>query len=271
LPLFVLGTPIGNLSDVSPRVREVLTSVDVIFAEDTRVTRKLISALDLQAPPIERYRGHEQTRFADACVERVARGDSVALVCDAGTPSVSDPGLELVRLCHERDLPVSTIAGPSAVACAISVSGFDAVPFHFLGFPPRKAGRARHWIREAGALGGTLVVYESPRRTLAFLRHVALELPDRDVCLCRELTKLHEEILRLPVADMVDLLQGRDEIRGEVTLVIGPGEPPAQKAPLETGPELRSIAAALAQRWGVPRREAYQHLLELERSIEPGR
>lgn len=271
MPLFVLGTPIGNLSDVSPRVRELLETADVIFAEDTRVTRKLLSALGLQAPSIERYRGHEQARFAEACADRVATGSNVVLVCDAGTPSVSDPGLELVRICHERDLPVSTVPGPSAVACAISVSGFDAVPFHFLGFPPRKAGKAREWIREAGALGGTLVVYESPRRTLAFLRHLADELPDREICLCRELTKLHEEVLRLPVLDLIQELEGRDEIRGEVSLVIGPGEPPAQLAPVETGPELRSIAAALAQRWGVSRRDAYQRLLELERTIEPCR
>ncbi len=271
MPLFVLGTPIGNLSDVSPRVRETLGGADVIFAEDTRVTRKLLSALDIPAPTIERYRGHEQEGHAEVCADRVAAGGSVVLVCDAGTPSVSDPGLELVRLCHERSLPVETVAGPSAVACAISVSGFDAVPFHFLGFPPRKKGKARQWVREAGALGGTFVVYESPRRTVAFLRLLASELPGREVCLCRELTKLHEEVLRLPVADLVEDLESREGLKGEVTLVVGPGEGPAEKPQVEAGPELRSIAAALAQRWGVSRREAYQRLLELERTIEPGR
>ena len=193
------------------------------------------------------------------------------LVCDAGTPSVSDPGIEVVRICHERGFPVETVAGPSAVACAISVSGFDAVPFHFLGFPPRKKGKARQWIREAGALEGTFVVYESPRRTVAFLRLLAAELPGREVCLCRELTKLHEEVLRRPVADLLCELEAREGLKGEVTLVVGPGEGPAEKVQAETGPELGSIAAALAQRWGVSRREAYQQLLELERSIEPGR
>lgn len=267
MPLFVLGTPIGNLSDVSARMREVLEQADLVAAEDTRVTRKLFSALGIPAPRIERYRGHEQERNLRPLLERIEAGERVVLVSDAGMPAVSDPGAELARVCHERGLPVYAVPGPSAVACAVSVSGLPAIPFHFLGFPPRKPGPLLRWVRTHAALPGTLVLYESPRRLLALVEVLAQELPDRKVCLCRELTKRHEEVLLLPVQALLEALREREEIKGEVTLVIGPGLPPKQES-VETGPELRSIAAALAQRWGVPRREAYQRLLALESEDE---
>jgi len=254
---------------VSPRVLEVLGAADCIAAEDTRVTRKLLSAMNVTAPHIERYRGHEHEGRAEPLADRVEAGENVVIVSDAGTPAVSDPGAELVRLCHQRGLPVHAVPGPSALACALSVSGLPPLPCHFLGFPPRKSGPLRRWIRLHGSLPGTLVAYESPRRTVAFLDLLAQELPDRQVCLCRELTKRHEEVLCLPVKDLLEELQGREEIRGEVTLVIGPGAAPASET-RETGPELRSIAAALGERWGVPKREAYQRLLELESTLDIG-
>jgi 16S rRNA (cytidine1402-2'-O)-methyltransferase len=267
MPLFVLGTPIGNLSDVSARMREVLAEADLIAAEDTRVTRKLLSALGIPAPRIERYRGHEQERNLRTLVERIEAGEKVVLVSDAGMPAVSDPGAELARACHERGLPVHAVPGPSAVACAVSVSGLPPTPFHFLGFPPRKPGPLRRWVRLHAALPGTLVLYESPRRVVALAEILAEELPDRMACLCRELTKRHEEVLMLPVQALWEDLRARDTIKGEVTLVVGPGLAPKQES-VETGTELRSIAAALAKRWGVPKREAYQRLLALESEDE---
>ena len=192
----------------------------------------------------------------------------MVLVSDAGMPAVSDPGVELARACHERGLSVHAVPGPSAVACAISVSGLPPNPFHFLGFPPRKPGPTRRWVRLYAALPGTLVLYESPRRVVALVGILADELPDRWVCLCRELTKRHEEVLMLPVQALLDELRSRQEIKGEVTLVIGPGLSPKREA-VEPGTDLRSIAAALAERWGVSKREAYQRLLALESEKEP--
>ncbi len=268
MPLFVLGTPIGNLSDVSARMREVLEEADLVAAEDTRVTRKLYSALGIPAPRIERYRGHEQERNLRPLLERVEAGEKVVLVSDAGMPAVSDPGAELARACHERGLPVHAVPGPSAVASAVSVSGLPPTPFHFLGFPPRKPGPLRRWVRLHGALPGTLVLYESPRRLVALAEILAEELPDRVACLCRELTKRHEEVLMLPVQALWEDLRERDAIKGEVTLVIGPGLPPKRET-VEPGTDLRSIAAALAERWGVPKRDAYQRLLARESTEEP--
>jgi 16S rRNA (cytidine1402-2'-O)-methyltransferase len=267
MPLFVLGTPIGNLSDVSARMRDVLEEADLVVAEDTRVTRKLFSALGIPAPRIERYRGHEQARNLRPLLKRVEAGERVVLVSDAGLPAVSDPGVEFARACHDRGLPVHAVPGPSAVASAISVSGLPPTPFHFLGFPPRKPGPIRRWVRLYASLPGTLVLYESPRRVVALAEIMAEELPDRVACLCRELTKRHEEVLLLPVQALWEDLRAREEIKGEVTLVIGPGLPP-KKESVEVGTDLRSIAAALAERWGVPKREAYQRLLALELESE---
>ncbi len=260
----MVATPIGNLEEVSPRVRRVLGEASVIAAEDTRVTRKLLGALGIPCPELFSYRGHDEAQRAERLLDRVA-AESVVLVSDAGTPAVSDPGQQLVRLCLKQGLPVQIVSGPSAVAAAVSGSGLAPVPFQFLGFPPRKAGPLRQWLRRFGSYPGSLVLFEAPVRTLATVRALAEVFPDREVTMCRELTKLHEELLLLPVADLLADLQARERIRGEVVLVVGPGEAPADegKAAAELG-NLKQIAAALAERWGCTKREAYQRLLALE-------
>ncbi len=260
----MVATPIGNLEEVSPRVRRVLAEADLIAAEDTRVTRKLLGALGIPCPELVSYRGHDEVARAERLLERVA-DQNVVLVSDAGTPAVSDPGQQLVRLCLKRGLAVQVVSGPSAVAAAISGSGLAPVPFQFLGFPPRKAGPLRQWLKRFGGFPGSLVLFEAPVRTVATVRALAEVFPDREVTLCRELTKLHEELLLLPVAELLADLASRERIRGEVVLVVGPGE-----APPEEGQEaarldnLKQIAAALAERWGCSKREAYQRLLALE-------
>ena len=265
MPLYVLATPLGNLSDISLRARDMLAQADLVAAEDTRKTRKLLSALEIPAPPMVSYRGHEEARRAQSLLQPLQEGKRVVLVSDAGTPALSDPGMELVRLCHENGIPIASVPGASAAVCALSVSGLPAIPSHILGFPPRKPGPMRRWLVAKGGLPGTLVLYESPRRTVALAQAVAEVLGDRQTCLCRELTKLHEEILSLPAADMALELAGREKLRGEVVFVVGPGEPPTRPEIRGGEGDLRGIAAALAERWGVPRREAYQQLLELER------
>lgn len=267
--LWVVSTPLGHLGDLSPRAREVLGSVDFIVAEDTRVTRRLLAAVDLPAPELVACAGYEEPHKASRLVERLVAGASAAVVSDAGTPLVSDPGQHLVREAHARGVPVRTAPGPSAVAAALSVSGLPPVPFHFLSFPPRREGPIRRWLAAAGCLEGSLVVFESPRRLAALLRLMAEVLPDREVCLCRELTKLHEEVLRAPVRELAEQVAQREEVLGEVVLVVGPGVAPAREAlSLDDGASLKAVAQVLADRWGIPRREAYQRLLDLEARVK---
>jgi len=264
MPLFVVATPIGNLSDCSPRAREVLEQADCIAAEDTRVTRKLLSALSIATPKLHRYSAHTERQSLTPLLSRIASGERVVLVSDAGTPCVSDPGEVLVRACHSEGLPVEIVPGPSAVAAALSASGLPATPHQFVGFPPRKKGPLERFVRELGAYAGTTVVYESPQRAAKFVDVVATVLPDREVCLCREISKMHEEILLLPALEMTQELGGRDTIKGEVVFVIGPGDPPAQETEEPVGTRLKEIAAALAQRWGCTKKEAYERLLQIE-------
>jgi 16S rRNA (cytidine1402-2'-O)-methyltransferase len=266
MPLYVLATPIGNLGDLSPRAREILAGAQVVGAEDTRVTRKLYAALGLPAPELKSYRGHDEARRAGPLADRVAAGQDVVLVSDAGTPAVSDPGLELVRLCHQRGLSVRVVPGPSAAAAALSVSGLPPVPAQFLAFSPRKPGPLRRWLTRASQFPGSTVFFEAPRRAAAAAEAIAALMPDREVCLCRELTKVHEEILLLPAPEMARELAAREEIKGEIAFVIGPGAPVEEEAE-EGGDDLKAIAALLARRWGVTKREAYQKLLQLEREL----
>ncbi|MCB9761569.1 MAG: rRNA small subunit methyltransferase 1 [Alphaproteobacteria bacterium] len=266
MPLSVLATPLGNLGDLSPRAREALETAEVIAAEDTRVTRKLLSALGLSAPRLVSYRGQDEARRAEGVARLVEEGLRVVLVSDAGTPCVSDPGTPLVRLCHDRGLPVQALAGPSALAAALSVSGLPPIPSHFLGFSPRRPGPLRRWLLDMARLPGTSVFFEGPRRTATTVALIAELVPDRDVCLCRELTKQHEEILLRPAAALAAALAERDPLRGEVTLVVGPGAPPPDEdaRPIGDTTSLKDISAALAKRWGISRRDAYQRLLAFE-------
>jgi len=268
MPLSIVATPIGNLSDLSPRARLALEKADLVAAEDTRVTRKLFSALGIPSPRFQRYSAHTEKQATEQLLKGLMEGLHVVLVTDAGTPCVSDPGEVLVRACHEAGVEMEVLPGPSAVSAALSASGMPGVPHHFLGFPPRKAGPLKKWVLDAGSLSGSLVVYESPQRSAAFARAVAELLPDRDVCMCREMSKLHEEILRLPAGELAENLAGRAQIKGEVVFVIGPGDTPTPDQPEPVGERLKEIAGALAQRWGCSKKEAYEALLALERSRE---
>jgi len=215
--LYVVATPIGNLEDVSERSRRILAEVDRILAEDTRVTRKLCHHIGV-ATPIESFHEGNEDRKTERVLERMAAGLSFALVTDAGTPLVSDPGYLLVRAARSAGLPVVPVPGPSAVVAALSVSGLPMDRFTFLGFVPRKSGKARNWFEAAPQ--ETLVVYETPhriRRTLAILKDL---WPDREVALLRELTKIHEEFLGGTPGEVLDLLEPEKE-RGEFVLVIG--------------------------------------------------
>lgn len=261
MALWLVATPIGTLGDASPRMREVLGQAAAIACEDTRTTRKLLGLLGVSAPELFAVHAHNEEQVAQRIAERAASED-IALVSDAGTPGVSDPGSRVVSACHAAGVSVLSVPGPSALAAALAASGFPAAPSTFLGFPPRK-GRET-WVRETLlAHAHTVVLYEAPGRTPDLVKRIAAEQPDRELCLCREISKRFEEVRR----DRAEVLAAALEegVRGECVLVVGPGEPLAlEQASVEAGASLKDVAAVLAERWGVKKREAYQRLLALE-------
>ena len=217
--LSIVGTPIGNLSDASPRVIETLGGADTVLCEDTRVTGKLMSAFDLHVR-LERCDENVIAAKAAGIVERIAGGERVAFVSDAGMPGVSDPGQRLVDAALDEGLPVEVVPGPSAVTCALVASGLASEHFFFEGFLPRKKSAQVARLEELATIPGTLVVYESPRRVTDTLANVAEVFPARRVALVRELTKLHEECVRGLSGELAQTIAAREEVRGECVVVI---------------------------------------------------
>ena len=216
--LYVVATPIGNLDDMTQRAVEVLRSCDVIASEDTRRTRKLMARYSIDTPLVS-YHEHNEERAAVAFVERMVGGQCVALVSDAGTPLISDPGYRLVRLAAEEGLDVLSVPGPSAATAALSVSGLPPIPFRFEGFLPRKPGARLRRLEGLADVDATLVFYVSPHRAVAVLRDMYDALGDRPAALARELTKVHEEVLRGTLSELADGASARPP-RGEIVVVV---------------------------------------------------
>jgi len=223
--LLVVATPIGNLEDLSPRAQRALDEADFIASEDTRHTGRLLAHLGLKKRQISLHEHNERSRLA-GLLAALEGGQTVALVSDAGTPLVSDPGYLLVREAAARGVPVVPVPGPSALLAALVVSGLPPHPFTFAGFPPPKSGKRRTFYRGLGELGHTAVVFESPHRLLASLRDALAELGDRPAAVARELTKIHEEVLRGPLSEILGELAGRPSLKGEIAVVIGAVAPP---------------------------------------------
>jgi 16S rRNA (cytidine1402-2'-O)-methyltransferase len=217
--LFVCPTPIGNLGDMTQRVREALVGADYIACEDTRRTGTLLDRLGISpAPPmISNYEGNEASR-ATELAKRIERGAHVALVSDAGMPGVSDPGYRLIRTCIDRDLDVEVLPGPSVVPVALIASGLPTDRWRFEGFLPKRAGEMERVLRSAE----TVIAFESPRRVSESLAALAAIAPDRPAAVCRELSKLHEEVSRGTLGELAR--QYRGEVKGEIVLVIGPAQ-----------------------------------------------
>jgi 16S rRNA (cytidine1402-2'-O)-methyltransferase len=219
--LYVVATPLGNLGDLSVRARAVLTAADFIACEDRRTTGNLLRHLGLSRPLIA-YHEHNERTAAGTIAERVAAGESVALVSDAGTPTISDPGFRVVRECRRRGLPVFPVPGPSAALAALSASGLPSDAFLFLGFPPPRSAARRKLLQEWKNFAGTVIFYESCHRIVAFVAEALEELgPDRTVAVGRELTKLHESWHVGPLTTVAVNL-ARERPRGEYVLLIGP-------------------------------------------------
>lgn len=219
--LYICATPIGNLEDVSLRLLDTLRTVALICAEDTRHSRQLLSRHEISTPLTSCHQHTPPAKIA-ALVEQLQAGDSLALVTDSGTPGVSDPGPRLVQAAADAGIIVQPIPGPSALVSAISISGFDAQRFSFLGFLPRKPGKRRKAIEEALGRGETFVIYESPFRAVSTLQALAEAEPQRKVVACRELTKKFEESVRGTAIEVARDLAARKEVRGEFVIVVGP-------------------------------------------------
>jgi 16S rRNA (cytidine1402-2'-O)-methyltransferase len=219
--LIVCATPIGNLGDVTLRVLEALGSVDTVLAEDTRVSRKLLARHDITAS-LERYDEAVAAKRTAEFVDRMIAGERLALVSDAGTPGISDPGARLVDATLAAGVAVDVLPGPSAIISALVASGLPTHAFYFGGFLPRKAGERGRVLASLAALDATLVFYESPKRTIASVASLAEAFPHRRGAVARELTKLHEEVVRGTLPEIARELAERETIKGEVVLLVGP-------------------------------------------------
>ncbi len=270
--LVVVATPIGNLGDLSARARDVLGRADVVYCEDTRRTRVLLSACGVASRGrLRSLREHNEAAQSEDVVNLVAAGGLVALVSDAGTPGISDPGRRVVAAVAAAGLIVSTTPGPSAVIAALSVSGLETERFVMEGFVPRRAGERRlrfdEWSREAR----TIVFYESPQRLVATLGELAARFGDRRVAVGRELTKVHEEVVRGPL-DVVASHWADGEVRGEVVVVLEGASSTVVAddlvrsslvEALGTGASVRDAVTAVADELGVAHRVAYEVALAI--------
>lgn len=221
--LYVVATPLGNLEDLTERASRILREVNLVACEDTRHTRKLLNHVGSTAPAIS-YHEHNETTRAPEILDRLLAGEQVALVSDAGTPLVSDPGYRLVALCRKEGVTVVPVPGPSAVTAALSVSGLPTDRFLFLGFPPKRAGALREQLTAVACLPATLIFYVGPHDLLSVLRAVLEHLGDRRIFLVREMTKVFETAYWGPVSAVLEQSE-QETPKGEYTLVIEPGEP----------------------------------------------
>jgi 16S rRNA (cytidine1402-2'-O)-methyltransferase len=264
----LVATPIGNLGDLSPRARDVLSAADVVLCEDTRRARTLLSASGLPSNPrrLVSLHGHNEAARIPEVLSWLGDNKTVALVSDAGTPAISDPGRRLVDAVAAAGFAVTGVPGPSSVLAALSVSGLDSDRFCVEGFLPRKGADRRRRMDALAVEERTAVVLEAPGRVAQLLSDLASACGDRSVAVCRELTKLHEEIWRGSLAGAVEAFAGR-ELLGEVVVVLGGAEPPrgpdddavatAVSVRLAAGDSPRQAADAVAAGLGVPRRRAY--------------
>lgn len=260
--LYLVSTPIGHLDDLGERARQVLATVDVIACEDTRVTAKLLRRYEIMTRTLS-YHAHNENHQADHLVRLLQDGRSAALVSDAGTPCLSDPGTLLVKRVHAASIPVVPVPGPSALLAALAASGLPPRPFTFAGFLPSRGGERRRALQTLSLLPHTLVLFESPHRLVAALADMAVLLGPRDAAVCRELTKLHEEVIVDRLDRLAQMFRSRGRVRGEITVVIGPpeGPPPTAKAGL---PDLDEHYRSALERTGGDRKEALR-LLARER------
>jgi 16S rRNA (cytidine1402-2'-O)-methyltransferase len=275
--LHVVATPIGNLGDITLRALETLAGVDLIACEDTRVTRKLLDRYSITTP-LTPYEEHNAAKARPILLERLAGGAAIALVSDAGTPLISDPGFKLVRAAQDAGHSITALPGASAVMAGLSVAGLPTDRFLFVGFLPPKQAARRARIAEIHRIPATLVLFESGPRIAATLADLAAGLGQREAALCRELTKLHEEVRRGALGALAEFYADK-EPRGEIVLIVAP--PDADERVSEADAEtllrdalcrvsLKDAVGEVADATGLPRRELYQRALVLAKETKHG-
>ena len=268
--LAVVALPIGNPGDLTPRAVQVLACADWVAAEDTRTVGRLLTQAGVKSRLLSYHDWNEAGR-APALVAALQRGERGAVVSEAGTPTISDPGFDLVRLCRQQGVPVMPVPGPSALTAFLSACGLPTDRFTFLGFPPRKPGRRKAFFAEFADRPETLVFYESPRRVLAALAQAHQVFGDRPCALAREMTKPYEEFLFAPLGEVLAQLEARDSVRGEICWgVAGASEPRPADSPeqvreaagvlLDQGLPPKQAARELARRCGLTTKAAYTAL-----------
>ena len=271
--LYVVGTPIGNLGDFSPRAEETLRTVDFIAAEDTRVTVKILNHFDIRTKLVS-YHEHNRKEKGPSIVERLLAGENCALVTDAGMPAISDPGQDLVRLCHENGIPVATVPGPSAVITALALSGLEVSRFTFEGFlSVNKPSRRKH-LEEIRDERRTMVFYEAPHKLAATLHDLHEALGDRRIAILKELTKIHESVEHTTLAEADGKYDGQ-KLKGEYVIIIeakteeerraeAPQADPVELAAayVEEGLSVNEAAKLAAKETGAKKSDLYRALLE---------
>ena len=268
--LYVVATPIGNLGDITLRALDVLKAADAIACEDTRVTGKLLAGHDIRGKLVA-YHDHNAAKARPQIIKRLKNGEAVALVSDAGTPLISDPGFRLVRACHEEEVDVTVVPGASSVTAALALAGLPTDRFLFGGFLPPKSAARKKALAELARLKATLIFFETGSRLAESMADMAGQLGDREAVVARELTKLHEEVRRGGLKDLAAAYKESDPPKGELVVLIGPAADAApESADLDS--ELRRALATLSLRdavaevatiTGLPRRQVYSRALAL--------
>lgn len=270
--LYVVATPIGNLGDITVRALSTLAAADTVLCEDTRTSGKLMERFAIRTK-LYPYHEHNAQKVRPQIIERLKQGATIALISDAGMPLVSDPGYRLVKEAAELGIPVTACPGASAVLTGLALSGLPTDRFLFAGFVPQKQGERKRLFEDFSKLKATLIFFESPHRIVETLHDVANQLPGRAVAVTRELTKLHEEVLRGPAAEIAATLEARPSVKGEITLLIGPptedevvpeAEIDAAIAEAVAAMPASKAASEVAKRFHLNRSDIYQRILDLK-------
>lgn len=273
--LYVVPTPIGNLKDITLRALEILQSVDIVVCEDTRHTRKLLTHYHISRPMVSCERFSESRR-ASVILEHLASGKSLALVSDAGTPGVSDPGAKIIHRVRSHGYRVEALPGPSALTTALCASGFEP-PLRFIGFFPRTRGAMNSEIMKMEITADVTIFYESPRRLMTTLIMIRDRMPDREMCVARELTKIHEEYLTGTAGQVISRIEN-GVVRGEVTVLVR-GVSQQKEADhqtlsdriddlLKSGCSIKDITGALSQETGAKRNDIYRMILDMKKTLK---
>jgi 16S rRNA (cytidine1402-2'-O)-methyltransferase len=271
--LYVVATPIGNLEDITLRAIRILKEVDLIACEDTRNTRKLLSHYQIKKPLIS-YHEHNEKQKAEDLLKQLEAGKNIALVSDAGTPGISDPGFRLVKIASENDIDVLSVPGPSAAIAAISMSGLPTSSFSFFGFLPKTKNKKREFLKEVQELDQTLIFYESSKRVIDTLESIIEIFGDREISVSRELTKMFEETIRGKNSDVIGKLREKKELRGEFTLVVEANKDMNEEVSIdelekeismykERGFSLKNTVEELALKLKLPRNKIYKEVLRM--------